>query len=531
MHQSHLHFRPQRVLAGLMITGMLSVTAAHSMAEDDSPMWRRNTHGGPVAGEPTLVDPQMTEATRLWISEADIPPGRRGSGDDGRHRDGLVDMERPAAGGFGSPIAAAGKVFQYHYRPSGALYDAPRARGLGMSQEELQAQQPEMTGNLVRGHERWLISATDVITAMDAETGKTAWQTDLTDQGLNRAFFGKGGGGLTPAYHDGMLIAMASNAQIFGLDAETGEILWTYEGLWRHQQMVEYRRQAIEGDLFAPRFNRDMLFGLVAADGLVVINDMRWHRVQQRSGTTYHYDTMNSYVALDVRTGEERWTVPEVGSANSTPKLVTIDGKTYVLAVSIFHLTLIDLETGEQIWQSDEGHQSRTCDFNLGVSDQYVVMSARQRGVDGRRFNAYRIGLDGLHKLWTWGPIREWRSNALILGDVGYIHFQGNLRAFNMENGEVLAEVPIGDIRPAGGSPFLTSYGGWIFSRARGYGEEGLDGMFVFRADPSQLAESKRFFQMDTAQPYYCLIFPAFANSTLFMRTDFSNKMEAYRLR
>ena len=567
-------------------TVLLGSSAASVMAEDAWPMWRRDTQGGPVAGEPTLENPRISEDTRLWVSEADIPPGRRGSRDDGRGHDGLQDMERPAAGGFASPIAAAGKVFHYHYRPSGTVYDAQRARGLGLSQEELLAlremnqeeqdewqQQREqgpqpgaatganhnepsdlmgdtpelgpastansispVTGNLVRGHERWLVSATDVITAMDAETGQTVWQTDLTDEGLSFVFFGKGGGALTPAYHDGMVMAMTSTAQVFGLDAESGAIRWTHDLMPRHLQQAAYRRQAMEVDQFAPRFNRDMLVGLVAADGLVIVNDQRWHRVQNSAGTTYHYDTFNSYVALDVHTGEKRWEAPEVGGSGSTPKLVQIDGETYVLAINPFHLTLLHLATGEQIWQSNVGHDSPTCAFNLGVSDEYVVMAARQRDVDGRRFNGYRLDLDGLHKLWSWGEIREFRSNAQIIGDKGYMVVDGQLRCFDPATGDIHTQVPIGDVRPAGGSPFIAYYGGWIFTKGRAEnpnpdGADLLDGFWVMKADPEQMESSKRFFDVDTAQPYYVLLFPAFANGNIYFRTDESYKMEAYRLR
>ncbi len=516
----------------VLAVGVLLVSSVIGLvAEDSWPMWRRDSKGGTVPGEPTLQDPQITQASRLWISEDDLPPGRRGGGDDGRDRDGLANMERPLTGGYGSPVAAAGMVFQYHYRPSGTVYDGPRARGLGMSQEELRAQQPEMTGNIVRGHERWLVSATDRITAIDMETGKTVWRTDLTDEGLNFGFFGKGGGGLTPAYHDGMIMSYASSAQVFGLDAASGEIRWTYNLVPRYEQHRAYRKEALEGNHFAARFNRGMLTGLVAADGLVIVNDQRWHRVQLQSGTTNHYDTFNSYVALDVKTGEPRWEAPEVGDTGSNPKIVNIAGKNYVLAVSRLRLTLLDLASGRQIWQSDVGHDSPTCAFNLGVSDQYVVMAARQQGVDGRYLKGYRIDLEGLHELWSWGRIREFRSNALIVNDIGYMTVNEQLRAFDPQTGTVLAEVPVGDIRPAGGNPFVVYYGGWLFLRARGYGEDGLDGLYVMNADPEKMAGTKRFYQADLAQPYYCLIIPAFANGTIFFRTDLSNKMEAYRLR
>ena len=584
-------FRPlkRHGIAFAAAVALFAAPLVHVRAEDTWPMWRRDTQGGPVAGEPDLNDPQITEDTRLWISEADIPPGRRGSGDDGRGMDGLQDMDRPVTGGFASPIAADGNVFHFFYRPSGTVYDSVRANSLGLKQKELltlrrmsrsdrekwearrnakparpsldearpgldgeladllglpdplhatlepqdeaaPGEAPPITGNLVRGHERWLAGATDILVAIDQQTGKTVWQTELTDQGLNFAFFGKGASGITPVYHDGMVIALGTSAKVFGVDARSGDVRWTYPLQPRHDRHMGYLRDALEGRSMAARFNRDMLVGLVAAEGIVVINDQRWHRVSVTGGTTYHYDTDNSYVALDARTGKELWVAPEVGSGGTTPKLWRHADKTYVLAIHRHRLTLLDLATGERIWQSDYGHSSPTCAFNLGLSERYVIMAAGPEGEGGRELSGFAIGLEGLRKLWTWGPIDEFRSNVLIVGDIGYMHVNEHLRAFHAATGETIREVRVGDIRPAGGNPLIAYYGGWIFTRSRGTGEGRHDGFLILRADPERMEASQRFFEARTAQPYFVLLFPAFANRTIFFRTDHTNKIEAYRL-
>ncbi len=539
-------------------------------------MWRWDSQAGTTVGEVTLQNPQITEATRRWVSEADIPPGRRGSADDGRGMDGLMDMERPLTGGFASPIAADGKVFHFFYRPTGTVYDTQRASVLGidiqgrplpvegdtLSREqaldrilagevgdmdllmeagfgeekkaeagnEPEVHMPRIEGNLVRGNERWLVAAKDILVAIDQETGKTVWQTVLTDKGLNYGFFGKGASAITPVYHDGMVVALGTSAKVFGVDAKSGQIRWIHKLQPRHDRHMRYLQDALEGRSMAARFNRDMLTALVAADGLVIVNDQRWHRVDTSGGTTYHYDTFNSYVDLDVRTGEVKWEAPEVGAGGSNPKVVNLGGKNYVLAVSLFHLTLLDLATGETVWQSGEGHHSPTCAFNLGVSNEYVIMAARAEGGRDRSLKGYRLSLNGLEPLWSWGRIREYRSNILIAGDVAYMHVDGQLRAFHPATGETIREVPVGDIRPAGGNPFIAHYGGWLFTRAVNQGPENEEGFWVMSADPEQMAETQRFFEADIAKPYFVLTFPAFANRSIFFRTDHSYKIEAYRL-
>lgn len=77
---------------------------------------------------------------------------------------------------------------------------------------------------------------------------------------------------------------------------------------------------------------------------------------------------------------------------------------------------------------------------------------------------------------------------------------------------------------------FIAHYGGWLFTRAVNQGPENEQGFWVMHADPEQMAETQRFFKADTVQPYFVLTFPAFANRSIFFRTDHSFKIEAYRL-
>ncbi|TVR09169.1 MAG: hypothetical protein EA401_13140 [Planctomycetota bacterium] len=513
------NYSSNNIIKNLVLVSLILFPAA-AVAEDSWPMWMRDSQGGPIAGEPQLRDPQLTQQTRVWVSEADIPPGRVS---DGRGAGGREDMQQPASGGFASPIAADGKVFHWNYRPSGNVYDIPRARALGLSQEELRAQASPLQGNLVTGHERWLVSATDVLTAIDAATGATLWQTELTNQGVNWGLFNKAGGGMTPVYHDGMVIAMSTSAQVFGVDAATGEVRWTHDLMPRHLQNMAYRQAAMQGDSMAPRFNRDFLVALVAADGIVVINDQRWHSVQNSDGTTYHYDTYNSYLGLDVHSGEQRWEAKEVGDTRGSPVLWEHNGTTYVLAINRFHLTLHDIATGREIWRHPQGHAAM---FDLAVSDRFVVMNARQEGSRKTEITGYAIDLNGMQQLWTWGDQR-FHSNILAVGDYGYMHFDNHLRCFDLATGETVKDLPIGRIPTDNGNPFIAYYGGWLVTMG---GDAGSGYTFV-HANPEHMEASKRFFPADVGRGYGCLVFPAFAGSTMFFRTQDSAKIEAYRLR
>ena len=490
-------------------------------AEDAWPMHLRDGQGGPVAGEPQLRDPQINQQTRLWASEADIAPGKVS---DGRGREGREDMQQPGSGGYASPIVAAGKIFHWHYRPSGTVYDIPRAESLGMSQEQLRAQAQPPQGNLVYGHERWLVSATDSLTAIDAQTGRTAWQTELTDQGLNWIFFNKGGGGMTPVYHDGMVVAMTTSAQVFGVDAENGEVRWSYDLMPRHLQNMAYRQEAMQGRGMAPRFNRDFLVSLVAADGIVVVNDQRLHRVQNSAGTTHHYDVYNSYIGLNVHTGEKVWEAEGVGDMRSSPLLWRHQGKTYVVATNRFHLTLLDISNGQQMWQSELGHEAN---FGLGLNDHYLVMNARQEDRGIKHLTGYRIDLHGLHELWSWGDVRP-ESNIILLNDHGYMLIDGTIRCFDLASGATLSAMDNGGrVSLETANPFLAYYGGWFFTSG---GEDG-SGYTLFHHDPQHMEASRRSFNLDVSRGYGGLIFPAFANGTMFFRTEDSHKIVAHRLR
>ncbi len=503
--------------------GLLCFCLALLDGEDAWPMFLRDGQGGPVAGEPQLRDPQVTPRTRLWVSAADIPPGRVS---DGRNRIGRNNMELPGSGGYASPIAAAGKIFHWHYRPSGTVYDLTRARDLGMSQEDLRAQAQAPRGNLVYGHERWLVSATDVLTAIDAQTGTTVWQTEMTEEGVNFVFFNKGGAGMTPVYHDGMVIAMSTSGQVFGVDAETGAIRWTYDLTPRHEQNMGYRQAAIESGGNAPRFNRDFLVSLVAADGVVVVNDQRLHRIDfPNQRRAFHYDIYNSYLGLNVHTGEVIWEAPEVGDMASSPLLWRHQGQTYIIATNRFRISLLDIKDGRQIWQNPLGHEGN---FDLGVNDSHLVMNTRLEGRRIKHLTGYRIDLNGLHELWTWGDVTD-RSNIILIDDKGYMIVNGKLRCFNLANGEVLKELPFGSISESTGNPFLAYYGGWLITTAAT--SEDSRGFTFVHHDPQHMEASRRFFALDVTHGYSSLVFPAFAYGNIYFRSDNSHKINAHSLR
>jgi outer membrane protein assembly factor BamB len=155
----------------------------------------------------------------------------------------------------------------------------------------------------------FVASRDGLVKALDAETGKTLWQTDLEQDVIARL-----SGGLTAAY-DHVYIG-SENGEVIALDQETGEVTWRVE---------------VGGEVLA---------NPVADSGLIIVNTSR--------GTLF---------ALDQLTGEQKWAI-----STEVPNL-TLRGDSTPTAVAggVFwgtangRLAAAIVERGQLIWQQPIG--------------------------------------------------------------------------------------------------------------------------------------------------------------------------------
>jgi outer membrane protein assembly factor BamB len=129
----------------------------------------------------------------------------------------------------------------------------------------------------------------------------------------------------------------------------------------------------------------------------------------------------SAIVAFDRNTGEQRWRAGDDLASYSSPRAITIDGKTFVLALARGGLLLIDAQTGETKWRVD--HRASILESVNGMvpvvrGDEVFISECYQLGsvllkVDAKKPTVLwsdeanvainRCDRTGPHRCWSMG--------------------------------------------------------------------------------------------------------------------------------
>jgi outer membrane protein assembly factor BamB len=239
------------------------------------------------------------------------------------------------------------------------------------------------------------VDSRNLVTALDAGTGRRIWQVDLTPADISEG----SGGGL--AYWHGRLYVATGFAQLVAMDVKTGKIVWrrtlsgpmrgaptvragrvfvitvddqthclaakTGQELWTHQGISEQASllagtsPAVDGNVVVVPYSSGELFALRSENGAVLwqdqlssisrtagletLTDITALPIIDR-GRVYAIGHADMMVAIDLRTGRRIWEHQVGGTA--TPwiagnYLFVITNNNYVLAV--------DDQTGAIVWK------------------------------------------------------------------------------------------------------------------------------------------------------------------------------------
>lgn len=504
---------PLSTRSTLRIAALSALWAAGLSARADWPMWLGPGFTGVHSGalRPPSASPRFSPPAKAWTGQAAFG-GTRGEVPDGRRAAQEERFDIPHHAGEGSPIAADGKVFFGHYRPSGDVYDKYIAHNrLEKTQPQLRAQKRDPVNGQVLKHERWLVGATDVLTALDAETGRTLWETELGHRGLNINIGNKGGYGVTPAYDDGKVFFLGTGGHLYGVDAADGSLLWTRDIGERTRMQRYYRHMAESGTTYAPRFRSTFQTAVTASRGVVLVSDEIFHRVSLGMGTDYHYDRSNGVVAFDAQTGRRLWHQQEKG-LHTPPIPWEHRGKPFALVAGNRGTYLFDLRTGREIWHHPEAAHRRNSNYGPAVSANYLVVFEK----DSRHPVAYRITPEGLKPLWRLE--RKPRGNFLIVGDVGYLSTSKRLLAVDMATGRLLAEREYRGASNVSGNPYLVAAGDWILTPSTGRASHGIR---FFPRHPESFDRPPGLLEVDFSKGYEIPILPAIDDQRLYVRVPF----------
>ncbi|WP_161964167.1 outer membrane protein assembly factor BamB family protein [Chitinophaga flava] len=180
------------------------------------------------------------------------------------------------------------------------------------------------------------------ITALDAATGKRLWQF-ATGNSIKHSM----------SYSEGLLLATDADGITYALDAATGKLRWQHEG--PHKSLPAYN-----------------------SGGLI-------------QNGIYYTGAGNYLQALDIRTGQVKWTNKDWAGGEGTPAAMTYRNGQLITSSNWNHLYAHDAATGKLQWKrNDEGlrFRSGTAAFfdNLlyvhGINKLHVIEPATGKTVD-----------------------------------------------------------------------------------------------------------------------------------------------------
>lgn len=215
---------------------------------------------------------------------------------------------------------------------------------------------------------------------------------------------------------DGRAFALGSMGHAHALEAASGRVLWA-------------RDLVAE---FAARIN---IWGVTAAP--LVVGDLVIFQIGGEPDACL--------VALDVRTGKERWRALDGKASYSAPRIVRLDGRDVLLAWTAHWLAALDPATGQVYWK--EGYKPKNMILNVAdpILDEAAGRIFLTAFYDGSFLYGLKPARAGVDLLWRRTGVSERKTDALhsiIMtpfirdGHVYGIDSYGEMRCLDLATGD-----------------------------------------------------------------------------------------------
>ena len=210
----------------------------------------------------------------------------------------------------------------------------------------------------------------EVLSAMEASTGKTTWRTGYPAPVKLPDGTGKHGLGpkSTPAYAEGRIFALGLSGIFSAFDARTGRLLWQKPGTLPQPKY---------GTAVSPLTDK----------GVVIV-----HLGGHDNG---------ALTAFDAATGAVKWAWTGDGPGYASPQFAVLGGMRQLVAFTQEHLVGLDPATGALLWKQPFKNQFWTNNVTPVVYKDLVVVSANIVGTA-----AYRVARAGQ----GWAATEVWRN-------------------------------------------------------------------------------------------------------------------------
>jgi outer membrane protein assembly factor BamB len=249
----------------------------------------------------------------------------------------------------------------------------------------------------------------EVMTALDAASGKTIWRTGYAAPFTMNGATARHGSGpkSTPTFANGRLFSLGMTNIVTAFDAATGKQIW---------QKPATKAQPIYHTAMSPVVDRDLMIVHVGGPGDAALT------------------------AFDVATGAVRWTWTGDSPAYGSPIVDDIAGTRQVVTFTHQQLVGVSVATGELLWQRPFRTPSDTTSQTPILFGDTIIQNGRGNGVTAFRV-ARREGKWATDDVWQTKDVSLYMTNGIVAGSVlyGLSHLNaGQYFGLDLATGQVL---------------------------------------------------------------------------------------------
>jgi len=249
----------------------------------------------------------------------------------------------------------------------------------------------------------------EVLTALDAGTGTALWRTAYPASFQMNPATSKHGAGpkSTPAFAAGRLFTLGMSGIVTAFDAETGRRVWQKPAPPVSPLYHTATSPLVDGDLV-----------ILYLGG--------------------HND--GALTALDVSTGDVRWSWNGDGPAYGSPMVFELSGTRQVVTFSQENLASVSTATGELLWRRPYTTQSTTTSQTPILYRETVIEAGRGNGITA--FRVVRQGAEWkTENVWHTDEVSMHLSSGVAVDSVlfGLSHLnRGQYFALDLDTGRIL---------------------------------------------------------------------------------------------